>query len=172
MRDIKIDFIVAKGLYGQRVTWGDIVGHAIPVNNLEQIISMYEKLLPGYRHTLPSVHERWIEDRDLLERTPIIKDVDRVLASLKRLFEVRHIVTHELPREQPYVLEDLSDYISSANDFLNATDWYTTGQLKGDVPRTQLTMNQLANDAVNAEEEQMQQALHALAYQERTDRNL
>lgn len=98
--------------------------------------------------------------------------MDRVLASLKRLFEVRHIVTHELPREQPYVLEDLSDYISSANDFLNATDWYTTGQLKGDVPRTQLTMNQLANDAVNAEEEQMQQALHALAHQERTDRNL
>jgi hypothetical protein len=47
LRDIKIDFIVAKGLYGQRVTLGDIVGHAIPVNNLEQIISIYEKLLTG-----------------------------------------------------------------------------------------------------------------------------
>jgi len=163
---------VVSSLYGQQVTAGEIIAHSVSINSLEQIINIYEKLLPGYRNALPSVHECWIEDRDLPERTPIIKDADHVLATMRRLFEVRHIVTHELPREKPYVLEELSDYIVSADAFLNATDWYTTGQLKGDVPRTQLTMNQLANGAVEAKREEMRHVLNAIAKQNLADPNL
>lgn len=159
LKNVKLDFLVAKHLHGQRVTMGDIVAHTVSVNDLEQIIYLYETLLPGYRAALPTVHERWIEDRDKCEREPIIEDAERVLASIKRLFQVRHIVTHEIPRSAPYSLEEIPNFLTSARDFLGATDWFLTGQLKGDVPRTQAVMNTSAGERLDAEQVTMERLL-------------
>jgi uncharacterized protein YecT (DUF1311 family) len=172
LKETKFDFLVAKSLYGQRVTMGDIVAHSISVSSLEQIVSAYEKLLPGYRNALPAVCTRWIEDRDLSEQEPIIKDVERVLATIQRSFEVRHIVTHEVPLEKPYTVEEISEYLTQSRSFLEATDWYIISQLKGYVPRTQTTMNSLSHEALKTQQNEMQVVLGEIAEQGRTNRKL
>lgn len=168
LRDVRFDFLTAKTLHGQRVTMGDIVAHSVSVNSLENIISIYEKLLPGYRNALPTVHERWIEDRDLPERSPIIKDIDRVLATVGRLLEVRHIVTHELPSSKPYSEQEINAHLALTDEFLKATDWYVIGALKGDIPRTQSTMNRTAGEALEAERAELQNVLEDLEIRQNT----
>ncbi|NUJ79930.1 DUF1311 domain-containing protein [Methylocystis sp. FS] len=159
LKNAKFDFLLAKQLHGRRVTMGDIVAHSISVSDLEHIISGYETLLPGYRSALPTVHERWIEDRDQGPSDPILDDVEHVLACIKRLFQVRHIVTHEMPSSAPYSTEDIPDFLASAGKFLSATDWFLTGELRGDVPQTQASMNILAGEELNSETVAMERLL-------------
>ena len=159
LKNAKLDFLLAKHLHGRRVTMGDIVAHSISVTDLDHVISTYETLLPGYRNTLPTVHERWIEDRDQPQKEPILQDVEGVLASVKRLFEIRHVVTHEMPRNQPYSSEEIPEFLTSSRGFLSATDWFLTGELRGDVPKTQSAMNILAGEDLKQETMAMGQLL-------------
>jgi uncharacterized protein YecT (DUF1311 family) len=172
LKNAKLDFLVAKHLHGQRITMGDIVAHSLSVTDLEHVISIYETLLPGYRSALPTVHERWIEDRDQHQRHPILEDVERVLASVKRIFEVRHIVTHEMPREQPYLRDEIPEFLKSSRDFLSVTDWFLTGELKGDVPRTQSTMNISAGESLEQETKAMKQLLAEIQLKGEADTEL
>ena len=151
LKNAKFDFLIAKQLHGQRVTMGDIVAHSVSVSDLEHIISIYETLLPGYRSALPTVNERWIEDRDQGQSDPILEDVEQVFACIQRLFQVRHIVTHEMPLSAPYSAKDIPDFLASAGKFLSATDWFLTGELRGEVPQTQASMNMLADEELNSE---------------------
>jgi uncharacterized protein YecT (DUF1311 family) len=160
LKSAKLDFLAAKHLHGQRLTMGDIVAHSVTVTDLDHVISIYETLLPGYRVALPTVHERWIEERDQQPKHPILYDVDRVLATVRRIFEIRHIVTHEMPHKPPYLPEEITGFLDSSRDFLLATDWFLTGQLRGDVPKTQITMNISAGEALDQETKSMEQLLN------------
>lgn len=154
----KVDFSAAKHLLGRTITMGDIAAHSISVNDIKQVISVYETLLPGYKDALSTVHELWIEDRERPHKR-IIDDVKRVLAAVARVFEVRHIVTHEVPRDKPYIPEEVDGFLESSRAFISATDWYITGKLKGYVPRTQLEMNLAAGELLEQETAAMQQIL-------------
>lgn len=170
LKNAKFDFLIAKQLHGRRVTMGDIVAHSISASDLEHIISIYETLLPGYRSGLATVYARWIENRDQGQTEPIIEDVEQVLACIRRLFHVRHIVTHEIPCSAPYSTEDIPDFLASAGKFLSATDWFLTGELRGDVPQTQSSMNMLAGEELGSETAAMEQLL--VEIQERGDADI
>jgi uncharacterized protein YecT (DUF1311 family) len=171
-KNAKFDFLIAKQLHGQRVTMGDIVAHSVSVSDLEHIFSVYETLFPGYRSALPTVQERWIEDSDQAQRVPILEDVEQVLASVKRLFRVRHIVTHEMPSSAPYSTEDIPVFLASARKFLSATDGFLTGELRGKVPQTQASMNMLAYEQFNSETAAMEQLLVEIRERGDADINL
>ncbi|MGJ0424394.1 lysozyme inhibitor LprI family protein [Methylocystis sp.] len=162
LRNAKLDFLVAKHLHGQRISMGDVVAHSVSVSDLEHVISIYETLLPGYRKALPEIFEEWIEDRDYEEKKPIIDRVESVFADVKRVFEVRHIVTHEMPGEQPYSTSDIGRFLTSSRDFLSATDWFLTSHLWGDVPQTQLEMNLSADESLKIETAAMERLLEEL----------
>jgi uncharacterized protein YecT (DUF1311 family) len=141
-KNIKLDFILLKNLQGRRVSLGDIIAHSLPISSLAHILSIYETLLLSFKEKLPESRERWIEDRDLKSFSPpILNDVERVLSIIKRIFEVRHIVTHEMPGQRPYAIEEIPEFLTSTRDFLSATDWILIGEANGDVPRTQMAMN-------------------------------
>ncbi len=172
LKNAKFDFLIAKQLHGQRVTMGDIVAHSVTVSNLEHIISIYETLLPGYRSGLATVYPRWIENRDQGQTEPIIEDVEQVLACIKQLFQVRHIVTHEMPCSTPYSIENIPVFLASSAKFLSATDWYLTGELRGDVPQTQASMNVLAGEDLNSETAAMEQLLVEIRERGKADSDL
>jgi uncharacterized protein YecT (DUF1311 family) len=172
LKNAKFDFLIAKQLHGQRVTMGDIVANSVSVSDLEHIINIYETLLPGYRSALPTVRERWIEDQDADRRVPIIEDVAQLLACIKRLFQVRHIVTHEMPYSAPYSIENIPEFLASAGKFLSATDWFLTGELRGEVPQTQASMNELAYEQLNSETAAMEQALVEIRERGEADNDL
>jgi uncharacterized protein YecT (DUF1311 family) len=157
-KNIKLDFILLKSLQGRRVSLGDIIAHSLPVSSLTHILSIYGTLLPGFKEKLPESRERWIEDRDL-SSPPILNDVERILSIIERIFEVRHIVTHEMPSQRPYVIEEIPEFLTSTRDFLSATDWLLIGEAKGDVPRTQTTMNMSAGEDLDLATQEMEKAV-------------
>ena len=156
-KNIKLDFILLKSLQGRRVSLGDIIAHSLPISSLAHILSIYGTLLPSFKEKLPESRERWTEDRDLSSSPPILNDVDRVLSIIERIFEVRHIVTHEMPSQPPYAIDEIPEFLTSTRDFLSATDWILIGEAKGDVPRTQMAMNMSASEGLNLVMQQMEE---------------
>ena len=69
-----------------------------------------------------------------------------MMTALARLFEVRHVLTHELPSGIVFDPEELPDLIDAARTFIEATDWSMIEVLRGSVPRTQIAMNITAGD--------------------------
>jgi Uncharacterized protein conserved in bacteria len=158
-KNFRLDFSLLKSLHGKLVTLGDIIAHSIPVSSLDHVISTYETLFPGFRKKLPESRERWTEDQNIQSLPPILNDTESTLSVIKRIFEVRHIVTHEMPRERPYAVEEISEFLTSTRDFLSATDWILIGETKGDVPRTQMTMNTAAGEDLNVVTREMEETL-------------
>ena len=152
LKDAKLDRLVAKHLRGQILTIGDIVAHNISLSTLDELLSVYEQLMPGFRNALSTVTERWVEDKKS-KRKPIVSDIEKTLAAVSKIMEVRNILVHEIPEESPYNASDVKDYIDYCKQFVSAIGWYITGELWGDVPRTQTQMNVTAGESLAAEEE-------------------
>jgi uncharacterized protein YecT (DUF1311 family) len=82
-----------------------------------------------------------------------------MMANLTRLFIVRHIVTHELPSEPVWNLEEIDGFLQAVGEFIEATDWVLVEVLRGGVPRTQTEMNIQAGGSLEETEAEMRQLL-------------
>ena len=154
VRGAKIDFIFASNVHVQKLSIGDIVAHSVPFSNPTQIISYMSGLIPDYVQRLRVSHPRWSEEKASWPQAPIISNYDVTLGNLAKLFEIRHILTHEIPSKPVYDIRELDALIASTADFLDATDWVVIEVLRGETPQTQTAMNsQAGNDLRTAEQE-------------------
>jgi len=67
--------------------------------------------------------------------------------NLSRLFQVRHILVHEIPAEQPYKSDEIEGFFTACGEFLSAVDQIVATELRGHYPLTQTDMNQQAFSA-------------------------
>ncbi|AUH35757.1 lysozyme inhibitor LprI family protein [Paracoccus tegillarcae] len=100
---------------------------------------------------------------------PIVADYDVMMTSLARLFEVRHVLTHELPTGTVFDSKELSDLIDATSTFVEATDWSVIDVLRGSVPQTQSGMNIVAGEDLRREEEELEAILRKVAALPRID---
>lgn len=169
-RGIKLDFMMFKSLQGRRVSVGDIVSHSISVSSLEQILWICEELCPGFRNKLPNSRELWIEDQELpCPPPPILSDVALVLKTIKRIFEVRHIVVHEMAKERPYSIGEIPEFLTATKEFISATDWIFVGETRGPVPRSQMTMNMTAGERLELATRELEALLVSIRPQDPGD---
>ncbi|MGX5849979.1 lysozyme inhibitor LprI family protein [Mesorhizobium sp. PL10] len=172
VRGAKIDFIFASTLQGQKLSIGDLVAHTISINNPTQIIASFEGLIPDFIKHLKISHSRWSEDAADWPFPPIIGNYNKTIANLSRLFEVRHIVTHELPSQESYDADEIDGFLTASEEFLNATDWLVVETLKGHIPRTQMEMNLQAGGTMEKLEAEMGELLGAIGRENTVDSEL
>jgi uncharacterized protein YecT (DUF1311 family) len=91
---------------------------------------------------------------------------------LSRVFTVRHILTHELPRDPAFDPAEIPEFVAAGVEFLSAIDWVLVQDLKGAVARTQTTMNIRAGDTMRELEAQMADMLAAIEKRGDTDGTL
>ncbi|WP_282078896.1 hypothetical protein [Epibacterium ulvae] len=72
---------------------------------------------------LKVIHPRWTEEEADWPLTPIINEYDLVISSLARLYEVRHVLTHELPSSPFLDPVEVPTLAAAAKSFITATDW-------------------------------------------------
>ena len=105
-KHFKMDFDLVRHIQGRAITLGDIVAHSVPVNSFGQIIGHFETVLEKQLR-LPLAHaeviDRWAVEIKGEPREPIIRDYDKLAQRLTALFELRHILCHELPSKPVYV---------------------------------------------------------------------
>ena len=148
----KIDLTFAAHVDRRELTIGDFVAHAVSVNGADGVVSVLDTLLENFVPKLRKAHPRWSEDRATWPLPPIINDYDRMMASLARLYEVRNVLTHELPSSPIFKPAEVVLLAASAREFIEATDWLVVEALHGDVPRTQASMSANAGDVLREEE--------------------
>ncbi|PZQ10869.1 MAG: hypothetical protein DI565_18935 [Ancylobacter novellus] len=156
---MKIDYSFIMSLHGRLLSIGDIVSHTISVNDTNQIVTNLSILMPDFSNDLKTIHERWSDDQSRWPQKPILRNVDKTLAAIASLFQVRHIVTHEMPTEPPFNINDIAKFITQSNLLIRAIDWIIIKELHGSVPRTQLAMNVAAGEALSQETDRMKKLL-------------
>lgn len=97
IKGAKLDRAFAAHINRRELTVGDFVAHAVSLNSVETVFSTLDTLLVDFPAKLKAAHPRWSEEVDDWPLPPIIHDFDQVMASLARLYEVRHVLEHELP---------------------------------------------------------------------------
>ncbi len=159
VKGAKFDLAFAAHIDRRELTIGDFVAHAVSLNNVESIISTLDTLLLDFPAKLRTAHPRWTEESEDWPLRPIIDDCDLVMASLARLYEVRHVLTHELPSSPFLVPAEVPKLSKAAKSFIAATDWVVVEALHGSVPKTQIAMNLSKGDELRDEEAQLTAAL-------------
>jgi uncharacterized protein YecT (DUF1311 family) len=92
-------------------------------------------------------------------------------AALANLFEIRHIIVHEIPNKSPYIIQDIEKFLKSAREFSDAVEEEIQTKLHGKYPLTQLEMNIFAQTKADEADAELQHVL-LLLDAEKQDRAL
>lgn len=145
IKDLKFDFDLTQALLGKRVTFGELVSHAVSVNNISDIDAIFSKLTEhDLISLLTDVQDRWAVEVEGKNAKPIVDDVASCKAHIGKLFEVRHVIVHEMPSSAPFEYNDLKMYAGATADFMLAVDQVIATLLRGDYPQTQHEMIEAA----------------------------
>lgn len=162
-KHFKMDFELVRHIQGRAITLGDIVAHSVPVNSYGQIIGHFETVLgKQLRPLLAQAIDRFAVEREGKPREPIIRDYDRLAQRLTELFELRHILCHELPLKPMYEEEAIDEYLDCAIQFTKAFEEVLTFEQFGLVPLTQTDMNIEAGEKLRNTEGEMKAAISDL----------
>ncbi|HUY80307.1 MAG TPA: lysozyme inhibitor LprI family protein [Acidobacteriaceae bacterium] len=166
VQNFKPDYSLLLSISGKSITFGDIVGFAISVNRLDQIISIFSTLCG--KDIVPllktAVDRRETEIHGKPEQ-PIIASYDATAASISALFEIRHAICHEAPSHRDLDFIKLGEMLDSAVDFAKALTEILVLELYGRVPLTQAGMNQAAYEEYKVAEEKLNAVLENLREQ-------
>lgn len=173
-KNLKLDFGLVRDVQGRAITLGDIVAHNVSVNSFGQIMAYFETLIgKPLRPALEGVVDRWESEVEGKPAEPVIADFDDVASRLSRLFEVRHILCHELPRKAVYTAEELDGFFGAAIQFSKALEEVLTFEKFGKVPLTQFEMNQAAHEKLEAAEKELERVVSEIhAYLKHTDETI
>jgi uncharacterized protein YecT (DUF1311 family) len=156
-RNLRIDFALVRDVQGRAVTLGDIVAHNVSVNSFGQIMGYFETLLgKALRPVLSQTVDRWESEVERKPPQPIISDFDRVATQLSRLFEIRHILCHEMPRKPVYGTSEIDEFFEASIQFSKALEDVLGFEKYGKVPLTQSEMNSEAHKSLKAAEEELE----------------
>lgn len=134
---LRIDLHITKALHDKKVSFGELVSHLLPINNVENIISHLGVLLdaslsealrnlrnfeePDLSQYFDDVEEAAEEEiREVPEL--IINDVNDLFSTLTQIFTNRHIIVHEGDFGAVSSKEELEKYFSTAETFINALE--------------------------------------------------
>ncbi len=144
-KNFKFDFELTKSIVEKRVSFGELISHIIAVNSISDIDALLSDLTnSNLVELLSGVTDRWNVEvlRDPPE--PIIDDVDAIKATLQRLFEVRHVLVHELPEQPPCDDVEVRAFVSATSAFTAALREVVDTLIYGRYALTQLEMNEEA----------------------------
>jgi hypothetical protein len=142
----KPDFEVLFGVQGKRVTVGELVAHSVSLNSFEQIFGTLEVLIPDLEAGLLAAKDRYIVEVLQGADEPIVLKFDEMKERLRELIELRHVLVHELPKDEVFDHSKIDGYFDSTTQFLNALSWFTLFLREGIVPLTQADMTNLSFD--------------------------
>jgi uncharacterized protein YecT (DUF1311 family) len=159
-KNFKMDFATVRGIQDRAVTLGDIVAHSVPVNAFGQILDYFGTLLGKPMPPLiTGAVNRWRVEIKKEPPEPIIPDFDALRKRLSRLFEIRHILCHELPEKPAYQIDEVAEFLNDSVRFTEALEEVLTFEKFGLTPLTQTDMNVAAGQRLRDKDEELSSLL-------------
>ncbi|MFI5201471.1 MAG: hypothetical protein ACHQNE_03710 [Candidatus Kapaibacterium sp.] len=138
--EIKIDATIMRAIKGDEVSVGDLVGHTLKLNDLNDINGALSKIIG---QDFFELLKQRIESKT---RTKNI-EWSSLYVTLRRLFELRHIAAHELSDlviDAGFVEKSI-EYVSALIDEI---EYVALDVLYPNSPMTQAEMNQVAHNSL------------------------
>jgi uncharacterized protein YecT (DUF1311 family) len=159
----KIDYAMAQALVGAKITFGELVSHGLSVNSLADLDAAFRPLLDdGLFRLVDGIVDRWDTLLSTEPVLPIITNLEEVKRSISDLFEVRHILVHELPFSLVLYPAQATEWIEAVVSFTRAGDEVFSNMLYGNYPLTQQEMNREASERAAAAEEELKQVIASI----------
>jgi uncharacterized protein YecT (DUF1311 family) len=162
-KTLKLDYDLVRVVHGRAITLGDIVAYSVPVNTFSQVIGHFETLIgQAFIAAISKAVDRWAVELEGKPATPIIEDSGRMCSRLSRLFEVRHILCHELPGKQVYDVAEIPSFLTSAEQFAKGTTTAFNQLLYGNYPLTNADIKAAARDALRKSDQELERVTSEL----------
>lgn len=157
---LKVDFVVAQALVGKLVTFGDLVAHEISLSGVDDLDRVFSRLVgESLFHHLADVVDRFKVEIEGAPPVRMLMDPKETRAQLARLFELRHILVHELPDELDIMPAQVTGFVEQASLFCGAAEQAFSTLIHGDYPLTQFDMNRQAGEQAGEAERELQAML-------------
>ncbi|MEO6293573.1 MAG: lysozyme inhibitor LprI family protein [Burkholderiaceae bacterium] len=145
---VKLDFSLMRAVHGRHVTIGEIIGHSVPISRFEHIEATFSSLLgTSFRAKLQSTTDRLAHEVRGEPSKPILDKPDEIFTNVKRTFELRHVICHELVSAYEINTLEIEHCFESCVAFLRAADECISETLNPGVPLTQTDMNIAAHSS-------------------------
>ncbi len=160
---LKFDYAITRALHGKQITLGELVAHSVSTNRISDVAGAISAVLgTDMFHEIAGTTDRVRHEIFGEPSAPIIQDLEAMRSNLAKVFDIRHIVVHELTKETPYVRDDIQDFIEAVRVFIKATDGAISKRLYGNYPITQADMNREAKNKSDQVESELQDLLARL----------
>ncbi|RJS91988.1 lysozyme inhibitor LprI family protein [Salinisphaera sp. Q1T1-3] len=160
---IKIDFSILRAVHGRTITVGELVSHGVKLSRLDHVDAALSHLLGnGFLDVLRTVSDRWEHEVKGEERAPILQEPDKTFADVSRMFELRHIICHEIPSAYEISREEIERCFESCASFLRAADELLSESMNPGAPLTQTAMNIAAGESLENKQKELAEAISSL----------
>jgi Lysozyme inhibitor LprI len=162
---IKLDFSVLRAVHGKTITVGELVAHSVQLSRLEHIEAALSSLLgTSFLQALRATTNRWAHEVKGEPATPILTEPDKVFADVARIFELRHIICHEIASAYEIESEEVARCFESCVTFLRAADEFVSETIRPGAPLTQTDMNIAAGKSLSEKQMQLAEAVETLRF--------
>lgn len=161
-------------LGGQSVTFGELVAHHAPCNNVNDMLTWLGAILDcDMKRALSEAISPWDRDKDTQEVEKLVPDIKLLLNQLGNAFKLRHIFAHEAAPDIDIMVDECKLMHDAISIWIKGVDAVVWSIAYKDVPLTTYDMNMHADneirEAVKALEKAMSRAIIFAKSEEKED---
>jgi uncharacterized protein YecT (DUF1311 family) len=157
---VKIDFSLLRAVHGKNITVGELIAHGVSISRMEHIDNALSGLLGvGFLQKLRTTTDRWDHEIRGKPLTPILTNPDEVFACVVRMFELRHIICHEIASAYEIDGDEVSRCFEGCISFLRAADELISEAMYPGAPLSQADMNIAAGEKLAHAKEELEEEI-------------
>lgn len=142
-KNIKIDIESMSKMNDVGITIGELIAYNLQYSSFEKIEEQMSLVLDSsFKTKLANVHNRFLVEVLNGPTVPIVEDIDKAWKSVRRIFELRHIICHELPNQALFDSKEIVEKFTDCVQVLNAADEIVGIVLEPNAPLTQIAINE------------------------------
>jgi hypothetical protein len=142
-KNIKIDIEALSKMNDVGISIGELVAHNLQYSSFEKIEEQMSIVLASsFKEKISTVHNRYLVEVQGAQIVPIVEDVDKAWKSVRRIFELRHIICHELANQEIFDNNEIIEAFTDCVQVLNAVDEIVGNVLEPNYPLTQIEINE------------------------------
>ncbi len=144
-KDLPRDFTTVLAIQAKAITVGDLIGHLLPFNSLDDIDRNMTTIIgQSFLEKLKSAQDRWAIEIKKAAPKPIIDNPCEVYQHVKETFRLRHIYCHEVAFFERADVNLITKCFVNSTLFLKAADALIWDLVAPNAPLTQSAMNVMA----------------------------
>lgn len=162
-KSIKFDFNIVNEIQKKTITIGDFVAHYLSCNNLDDFNSNLSTLTQtDFLSEVKNYKPKSIREQVTFNSENLRSNFPRILESIKKTFELRHIFCHEFATKVKIEYDEIKLIYEDCKIFLNQVNEYIWYLIDPDAPMTQTDMNIQAGEDFQKSESELNEIIEKI----------